>query len=419
MIERKFVAEKLKEFQIQEYIGKTLGDVGQSHIKLQKTPLGEKIIIFASRPGLVVGRGGENIRRLTKHLKEDFGLENPQIEISEVENINLDANIVAERIATSLERFGSSKFKGVGHKSIENVMAAGALGVEILISGKIPGSRAKRWRFYKGYLKKCGDISITGIRTAYKTANLKKGVIGIQVRIMPPDIELPDKIEFVKEVVVEENDDEVKDEEKKESSKSDLPLTRDEAIKLLKKHNKEKSDFNHYLESEAIMKALAKKLGEDEELWGMLGLLHDVDWGITKDNTKDHLTKAPDILKEAGFSDDFIQTIISHGYGFDCAGLKDKKRTKKVEHALACSETITGLIHAYALIRGSMEGMEAKGLKKKFKDKAFVAAINRDIIKECEKLGLELNDFFELAIDAVKSIAAEVDLVKTEEDKKE
>ncbi|TKJ17939.1 HD family phosphohydrolase [Candidatus Woesearchaeota archaeon B3_Woes] len=234
---------------------------------------------------------------------------------------------------------------------------------------------------------------------------------------MPPDIELPDKITFEGEE--EAKEPEVKDEEKKEEkeSKSGLPLTRDAALKLLKKHNKEKSDLNHYLESEAIMKALAKKLEKNEEEWGMLGLLHDVDWGLTKNNTKEHLTKAPEILKEAGFSDDFINTIISHGYGFDCAELKDKKRTKKVEHALACSETITGLIHAYALMRGSMEGMEVKGLKKKFKDKAFVASINRDIIKECEKLGLELNDFFELAIEAIKGIAADVDLVKIEEGK--
>ncbi len=209
MIEKKFIAEKLKEFQIQEYMNAALSGSGQSHTKLQKTPLGEKIIIFASRPGLVVGRGGENIRKLTKDLKDKFGLENPQIEISEVENVNLDANIVAERIANTLERFGSSKFKGVGHKTMENVMDAGALGVEIIISGKIPGSRAKRWRFYSGYLKKCGDIALTGIRTSYKTANLKKGVIGIQVRIMPPDIELPDKIEFRKE----ETEDEKKKEE--------------------------------------------------------------------------------------------------------------------------------------------------------------------------------------------------------------
>jgi len=231
MIERKFIAEKLKEFQIQEYINKVLKGVGQSHTKLQRTPLGEKIIVFASKPGLVVGRGGENIRKLTKTLKKKYGLENPQIEISEVENINLDANIVAESIANSLERFGSSKFKGVGHKTMENVMNAGALGVEILISGKIPGSRAKRWRFYQGYLKKCGDTALTQIKTSYKTANLKTGVIGIQVRIMPPDIELADKIEFIKEGQVEE----IKEEKAPKDEKEDDIKNKDVKKKGTKK----------------------------------------------------------------------------------------------------------------------------------------------------------------------------------------
>jgi small subunit ribosomal protein S3 len=218
MIERKFVSEKLKEFQIQEHVDKILRGVGQSNTKLQKTPLGEKIIVSAAKPGLVVGRGGENIKKLTKTLKKKFGLENPQIEIAEVDNINLDANIVAEYIATSLERFGSSKFKGVGHKTMENVMNAGALGVEIIISGKIPGSRAKSWRFYQGYLKKCGDTALTGIKTSYKTANLKTGTIGIQVRIMPPDIELVDKMEFITEGSLEEVKEVANDESKKEKT---------------------------------------------------------------------------------------------------------------------------------------------------------------------------------------------------------
>jgi len=220
MIERKFVAEKLKEFRIQEFINKSLRGSGQSHTKLQRTPLGEKIVIYASKPGLVVGRGGENIRKLTKSLKKDFKLENPQIEISEVDNIFLDANIVAEMISNSLERFGSSKFKGVGHKMLESVMGAGALGIEILMSGKIPSARAKRWRFYQGYLKKCGDAALK-IKKAYKTANLKTGVIGIQVRIMTPDIELDDRIEFKEESTEKDASQEAKKEEKVEEKKEE------------------------------------------------------------------------------------------------------------------------------------------------------------------------------------------------------
>jgi len=218
MIERGFVKQKKKEHQIQEFISNSLSNVGHSHTKMMRTPLGEKIIIFASRPGLVVGREGKNIKKITATLKKKFNLENPQIEIQEVESLNLDAQIVAERIASSLERFGPARFKGVGHKVMQEVMDAGALGVEIIVSGKIPSSRARSWRFYSGYLKKCGDIALVGVRTAYASAELKSGVVGIMVKIMPPETKLPDKIKLTREVeeVVEEVTEEEKIKEAKE-----------------------------------------------------------------------------------------------------------------------------------------------------------------------------------------------------------
>lgn len=190
-----------------------------------------------------------------------------------------------------------------------------------------------------------------------------------------------------------------------------LPISRQQAIELLKKYPQTESDFNHYIESEAIMKKLAEKLVEDQEYWAMFGLLHDVDWALTKDNTKEHLAKAPEILEKAGFDQEFIDIIISHGYGFDCAGLENKKRTKKVEFALAASETLTGLIYAYALMRNKkISDMEVKGLKKKFKDKTFAAGCNREIIKEAEQLGISLEEFFEIGIKALQSIKEEIGL---------
>lgn len=188
-------------------------------------------------------------------------------------------------------------------------------------------------------------------------------------------------------------------------------INREEAVILLKKYNTDPSDWNHFLESEAVMRELAIRLGEDADRWGMLGLMHDIDWGITKNNSIEHLTKAPLILKESGFDPEFINDVVSHGCGFECAGLKDKKRTKKEEYALAASETITGLIHAYALMRGKrISDMEVSGLKKKFKDKAFAAAINRDIIKEIENLGISLDEFFSIAIEGIKKIKEQVGL---------
>lgn len=221
MIERKFVAQKMKEFQIQEYITQSLENVGHSHTKMVKTPLGEKIIIFASRPGLIVGRKGHNIKQLTKTLKRKFDLENPQIEISEVEKPNLDASIVAEKIVDALEKFGSEKFKAIGHRIMADVMRAGALGIEIVVSGKVPSARAKSWRFYSGYLKKCGDIAVEGVKKANAQAQLKTGIIGIKVKIMPPDIKLPDDIDLVeeKESKIEEVKSETKEKIKEEKPK--------------------------------------------------------------------------------------------------------------------------------------------------------------------------------------------------------
>lgn len=194
MIERKFVASNMKEFMIQEFISSSIKGAEHSHTKLQITPLGEKIVIFSSRPGLIVGKKGQNIKQLTKVLKKKFELENPQIEISEVQGVYFDANIMAERVANYLEKFGTSKFKSIGHKVMTDVMGAGAMGIEIVISGKIPSARAKSWRFYQGYLKKCGDIALTGVNIAHVDAQLKSGTVGIKVSIMPPDTKLPDDI---------------------------------------------------------------------------------------------------------------------------------------------------------------------------------------------------------------------------------
>lgn len=251
MIERKFVSQKIKEFAIKEYVRENLSRVGLSDVKLQRTPLGEKIIISSSRPGLVVGRSGTNISKLTKDLKQKFNLENPQIEIEEVINIGLDANIIAEMIANSLEKFGLARFKGIGHKAMSDIMGAGALGVEILMSGKIPSSRAKTWRFYQGYLKKCGDIAVSQVKVAYSAANLKSGTVGIKVSIMTPDIKLPDRIVVKKKVVApaeggaptEVADSIVKDEIKekiKEISKDDSAEQKESAKKKDAKEKKAK-----------------------------------------------------------------------------------------------------------------------------------------------------------------------------------
>ena len=238
MIERKFITQKMKEFQIQEYIHSILRGTGYSHTEIQRTPLGEKIVIFTTRPGVVVGKKGENINKLTTVLKKKFKMENPQIEIGDVLEPMLDVNYVADKIASTMERFGSQRFKSIGYKTLQNILDSGALGAEIMISGKVPSARAKSWRFKAGYLKKSGDIHENFVKRAYSIAKLTSGVVGIKVSIMPPDIQLPDKIilhlpeaqaiEVKKEEPTEAKVEQVKPEEKKEVKKKRAPRKKKE-----------------------------------------------------------------------------------------------------------------------------------------------------------------------------------------------
>ena len=187
---------------------------------------------------------------------------------------------------------------------------------------------------------------------------------------------------------------------------SGLPISREEAIALLKSMPQLESDMNHYLETEAIMRSLAEKFGDDVEYWSMLGLLHDVDWALTKKDWSEHCIKAAELLKEKGFDDGFIEDVQSHGYGHDeIPLLKDKKRASKIQHCLTAAETLTGIIYAYALMRGKrISDMDAKGLAKKFKDRKFAANCNRELVKEIELVGLSLDSFFDLSIESIKRI---------------
>jgi small subunit ribosomal protein S3 len=199
MIERKIVNEKLQEYLVQEFVSETLKRVGHAKTEVVKTPVGEKIVVHASRPGLIVGSKGANIKKLTKVLKTKFKFDNPQVDIQEVPHPSVNATLVAENIAYQLEKYGSQRFKAVGYQAMEGAIKGGALGIEIVMSGKIPSARAKTWRFYLGYLKKSGDIAVSQVDTAYMQASLKSGIIGIQVRILPSNIILPDTVTLYSE----------------------------------------------------------------------------------------------------------------------------------------------------------------------------------------------------------------------------
>lgn len=220
MIEKNFVSQNLKQIRIKNFISKNLSRLGISNVRLERSPLGDKIVVETSRPGIVVGRKGKNISMLTKELKSEFALDNPEIEVLEIENPYLDAYFVADKIASSFERYGTKRFKGIMYSSLDKILGSGALGAEIIISGKIPGARAKTWRSAVGYLKKSGDIAVSEVRSAKINVTLKSGTAGIKVRIMPPGIVLPDTV-TVSDDFSKPEIEEIKEPLVKEDNKSD------------------------------------------------------------------------------------------------------------------------------------------------------------------------------------------------------
>ena len=183
-------------------------------------------------------------------------------------------------------------------------------------------------------------------------------------------------------------------------------LTRDEAFVLLRKYNKEPFHIQHALTVEGVMRWYAKELGygEEEEYWGITGLLHDIDFELYP---QEHCQKAPELLREGGVDEDMIYSVCSHGYGI-CCDLEPKHEMEKV---LFAADELTGLIWSAALMRPSKSvmDMEVKSLKKKFKDKKFAAGCSRDVIRQgAERLRWELDELFEKTILAMRSCEAQV-----------
>lgn len=220
MEERNTVKFKKEEFAAKEFVKKSIGKGKVSKVKIEYTPVGEKIIISTNAPGLVIGRGGEKIAELTKILKKRFEFSNPHIDIDEIKEPEFDAQIMADEIALGLERFGPIKFKVLAYRALQKIMKAGALGVEIRLNGKLPGSRAKPWRFAQGYLKKAGD-SAKVVDRAQARAETKPGTVGIKVSILSPYAKLVDKIEINEELIskLNENLEKSKEEPKKKTTK--------------------------------------------------------------------------------------------------------------------------------------------------------------------------------------------------------
>ena len=183
-------------------------------------------------------------------------------------------------------------------------------------------------------------------------------------------------------------------------------MNREEALKAIRENVKNENLVKHMIATEAIMRALARKFGENEEEWALAGLLHDIDVELTNADLKVHSKPGAEMAKKLGASDAACHAILAHNeaHGEPCISLMDK--------ALFCADPLTGLITAGALVRPDkkLASVEAKSIRKRFKEKSFAAGANREQIANCSDIGLELDAFIELGLDAMKGVAGELGL---------
>lgn len=268
MIEKDFVTEGLKRTKIDEYLENELERAGYGGMDVQVTPLGTMVVVYAERPGMVIGKGGKIVRAITQTLKNDFELDNPQVEVKEVDVPEINPKIMAHKIASMLQR--GMHFRRVAYSTIRKIMGAGAQGVEITISGKIRGSRSAVAKFVEGYIKKCGEPSIKFIKEGFATVQLKPGILGIFVRIMPPETLLPDKVDILPPSLepVEEIEENVEDSPNtsnlKDANVSDDEVNGEEAeIEELELEKLEELDDD--AESEEINNKISEESVEEVE----------------------------------------------------------------------------------------------------------------------------------------------------------
>ncbi len=184
-------------------------------------------------------------------------------------------------------------------------------------------------------------------------------------------------------------------------------ISREEALELLKNNIRNENLLKHCYASEAVMRALAGKLGEDADKWGLAGLLHDLDVELTDADLERHVLETEKILTRKGVDPEIVDAIVRHN-----EQAHDKKRESVFHHALAAGETITGLIIATALVYPDkkLASVKPKSITRRMKEKAFAASVSREIIRECETIGIPLNEFAEISLGAMQGISDQLGL---------
>ena len=191
---RNLIKDNLNHLELDEFLEKELNRAGYGGVETTNTPLGTRLVIYAARPGVVIGRRGSNIRELTLILEEKFNLPDPQIAISEIESPEFNAKIMSSRIADALQR--GIHFRRAGFWALNQIMRAGALGCEIIIKGKLRSRRHRYEKYKEGYIPRSGDPALKNTSAAVTSVTLNQGVLGVNVKIIPPNATFPDKLNF-------------------------------------------------------------------------------------------------------------------------------------------------------------------------------------------------------------------------------
>ena len=222
--ERKIVTENIRRVLLKEHLIKKTERAGFGGLDIQRTPLGTRVTLLAERPGLVIGRRGKAIKALTQDMVTKFDFDNPQIEVEEVRNPSSNAQIMADKLASALER--GWHFRRAGHSTVRRIMEGGARGCQVTISGKLTGRRHRTEKFKQGHIKHCGEPKYIFMREGFAIAKVKLGVIGVKVLIMERDAVLPDEIEVMTPVdkeAVEEKPEEAPEEEPPKEEEAEEP----------------------------------------------------------------------------------------------------------------------------------------------------------------------------------------------------
>lgn len=211
---RNILESRRKKAEIEEYLAEKLRDAGFGGVDIFFTPIGTRVTIYAMRPGRVIGTRGRTIKEISEVLEKQFGVENPNVTVAEIEVPELNPYVMAQRIAQAIER--GVRHRRVSFWALRRIMDAGARGVEIEISGKLTSARSRTEKFSAGIMPKSGDLALKYVKVGKASVLLKTGIYGVKVKIYPPDAPMPEEIRVDVSKLVKKPEAEAKEEEVKE-----------------------------------------------------------------------------------------------------------------------------------------------------------------------------------------------------------